>query len=298
MSLPKRDTVEVELAGPDAKARRTLRLRVATSSPSYGTWPQAGSRVLEGNVGYLRLASMGQESSVREIKGWMPKFRDTGGLIVDVRDNSGGERDALRLLYSYLAAPGDLPRVFTAAAYRLHEAHKEDHLAENHHMYRADAREWTDDERRVIGAFATTFKPQWTLPAGQFSDWHYMVLRRLPDPDVYHYDRRVVVLMNAKCFSATDIFLAGLKGMANVTLLGTPSAGGSAFTQDVPLGSTPLRLRIGSMVSFQADGRLFDGNGVRPDVVVEAAPEYYIGGRDNVLEEGVRRVLSPATALN
>ena len=79
--------------------------------------------------------------------------------------------------------------------------------------------------------------------------------------------------------------------MANVTLLGTPSAGGSAFTQDVTLGTTPLRLRIGSMVSFQADGRLFDGNGVRPDVVVEAAPEYYIGGRDNVLEEGVRRVM-------
>jgi C-terminal processing protease CtpA/Prc len=161
MSLPKRDTVEVELAAPDAKARRTLRLRVATSSPSYGTWPQAGSRVLEGNVGYLRLASMVTE----------------------------------------------------------------------------------------------TF-----------------------------------VLMNAKCFSATDIFLAGLKGMANVTLLGTPSGGGSAFTPDVILGATPLRLRIGSMVSFQADGRLVDGNGVRPDVVVEAAPEYYIGGRDNVLEEGVRRV--------
>lgn len=76
-------------------------------------------------------------------------------------------------------------------------------------------------------------------PAGQFSDWHYMVLRRLPDSDVYHYAQRVVVLMNAKCFSATDIV---------------------------------------------------DGTGVRPDVVVEAAPEDYIGGRDNVLEDGVGRV--------
>jgi hypothetical protein len=30
------------------------------------------------------------------------------------------------------------------------------------------------------------------------------------------------------------------------------------------------------MASFQADGRLFDGHGIHPDVLVEPAPEYYI----------------------
>ena len=44
------------------------------------------------------------------------------------------------------------------------------------------------------------------------------------------------------------------------------------------------------MVSFQSDGRLFDGNGVLPDVRVEPAPEFYIGGRDNALEEAVKRI--------
>ena len=73
-------------------------------------------------------------------------------------------------------------------------------------------------------------------------------------------------------------------------LLGTPSSGGSAFTQDVVLGATPLRLRIGSIASFQADGKLFDTNGIRPDVLVEPIPDYYIGGRDNALEEAVRRI--------
>jgi peptidase S41-like protein len=94
----------------------------------------------------------------------------------------------------------------------------------------------------------------------------------------------------SKSFSATDIFLAGLKGMKNVLLLGTPSGGGSAATQEIVLGATPLRLRIGSMASFQADGKLFDGNGIQPDVLVEPVPEYYIGGRDNVLEEAVKRI--------
>jgi hypothetical protein len=290
MNVPKKKTVEVELADKEGKARKLLILPVSQSLPAYGVWPPVGSRLLEGNVGYLRLASLRKATSVAEIKEWMPRFRQTVGLIVDVRDNNGGERDALVHLYSYLAAPDDPPRVINTATYRLHPAHKEDHLAENHFMYRADAKEWSPQERQAIVKFVKAFKPQWELPKGHFSEWHYLILRRLNEPEIYHYDKPVIVLMNAKCFSATDIFLAGLKGMKNVLLLGTPSSGGSAYTQEIILGATALEVRIGSMASFQADGKLFDGNGNLPDVELEPVPEYYIGGRDNVLEEAVKRI--------
>ena len=295
MELPKKATVEVELADGSGKVRKVVTLPLAAAPLAAGPWPSGGSRVLEGNVGYLRLPTMVEATSVPEIRTWMPRFRDTAGLVVDVRDNNGGDRDALLLLYSYLAAPDDPPHVFTAACYRLHPAHKEDHLAGHHRMFRADAPQWSERERQAVAAFAKRFRPRWNPPAGQFSDWHYMALSRLADPETYHYDKPVVVLMNGRCFSATDIFLAGLKGLMNVRLLGTPSAGGSAYTQDVPLGATPLTLRIGSMASFQADGRLFDGNGIRPDVVVEPVPGYYIGARDNVLEEAMKRVVPLAT---
>ena len=291
MGVPQRETFEVELAGADGAARTTLTLPVANTLTAYGVWPSGGSRLLEGNVGYLRLANMVAATSVPEIQRWLPKFRDTAGLIVDVRDNNGGDRDPLLLLYSYLAAPGDPPRVFTAAAYRLYTAYRENHLAEHHRMYRADASEWSPQERRAVAEFAERFKPQWELPKDQFSPWHYMALTRHDGAEVYHYDNPVIVLLNGKSFSATDIFLAGLKGMKNVLLLGSPSSGGSAFGQEIVLGGTNLRLRIGSMASFQADGKLFDGNGVLPDVRVEPVPEYYVGGRDNVLEEAVRRIV-------
>jgi hypothetical protein len=297
MNLPLKDTVDVVLGAAGGTSRKRVTLPAAASSPAYGVWPRGASSVLDVNVGYLRLPNMVRESSIKEIEEWMPRFRDTRGLVVDVRDNDGGERDALRLLYSYFAAPGDPPRVFTAAAYRLHPAHALDHLG-GHRMYRADSAKWTQEERRAIERFVGSFKPRWRLPQGQFSDWHYMALtpfgfaqgRPSGGADAYHYDRPVVVLMNGKCFSATDVFLAGLKGMKNVTLLGTASSGGSAHTQEVPLGKTALRLRIGSMVSFQADGRLFDGNGVLPDVVVEPTPEYYAGGADNVLAAALERI--------
>ena len=290
LGLPKKETVEIELTDKQGKTRRTVMLSVAKASPQYGEWPSGRSRLLENNVGYLRLAVMDQ-SAIREIRIWMPKFRDTAGLVVDVRDNGGGSREALRELYSYLARPNDPPRVFTVAGYRLNNLFENDHLAWRF-MYRAEAKEWTAAERQSVADFSRTFKPQWSPPLDQFSAWHYMVLSRLDDAGVYHYSQPVAVLMNAKCFSATDVFLAGVKGMQNVTLVGTASGGGSSFKQTVYLGETPLELELGSIVSFQADGRLFDGNGVQPDVVVEATPEYYVGGRDNVIETAVQRILA------
>jgi hypothetical protein len=290
LQIPTKDTVEIELSDYEGRTRKTVVLSVAPSLPMYGEWPRAGSRLLEGNIGYLRLPSMRAAPSMAEIKEWMPKFRDTAGLIVDVRDNNGGDRDPLLLLYSYLAAPDDPPRIFNAAAYRLHKAHPENHLVTNHRMYRANASEWSPKQRAAVAEFAKKFKPQWQPPTGQFSEWHYMALTRLNDESIYHYHKPVIVLLNGRSFSACDIFLAGLKGVKNVLLMGTPSSGGSAYTQEIALGETKLSLRIGSMASFQANGKLFDGNGVYPDVLVEPVPEYYIGGRDNILDEAVKRI--------
>jgi hypothetical protein len=112
----------------------------------------------------------------------------------------------------------------------------------------------------------------------------------LKEAEIFHYDKPVVVLMNSKCFSATDIFVAGLKGLPNVTLMGTPSGGGSALVQTVRLDGPRLAVRLGSMVSFQANGKLFDGHGVQPDLLVEPTPEYFIGGPDNVLEAAISRL--------
>ncbi|HEV8370214.1 MAG TPA: S41 family peptidase [Pyrinomonadaceae bacterium] len=290
LNLPRKETVEVQLSDRQGSGRKVLTLSTVKAPLAYGVWPSGGSRMLASNVGYLRLASMREGPSLAEIKLWMPRFRTTSGLIVDVRDNNGGDRAALLALYSYLAAPEDPPHVFTAAAYRLHRLHPENYLAENHHMFRANASEWSPAERRAVVTFARIFKPRWKLAPGEFSEWHFMTLNRLDDPESYHYDKPMIVLMNAKCFSATDIFLAGLKGLKNVRLVGMPSSGGSAYSQEVTLGTTPLRVRIGTMASFQADGKLFDGNGIQPDIRVEVIPEYFVGGPDKVLDQAVRLI--------
>ena len=290
MNLPKRDSVTIEITNASGEEFRVIKLRVAQAPLAFGVWPKSSSAMLSGNIGYLRLPNMQKTSSVNEIKLWMPRFRETDGMIIDVRDNDGGDRDALKLIYSYLASTSDLPRVFTAAAYRLHSSRKKDHLAEGHFMFTEDSEKWTLEDRAAINSFKMTFHPEWQLPKGQFSPWHYMVLHRNSDPEIYHFNKPVVILMNSKCFSATDIFLAGLKGMKNVILVGSPSGGGSGGSESFKLGSTPIQVTLSSIASFQSHGKLFDGHGVDPDRLLYHVPEYFIGLRDNVLEEALKMI--------
>ena len=59
----------------------------------------------------------------------------------------------------------------------------------------------------------------------------------------------------------------------------------------VVLPVSRLALSLASMESFQADGRLFDGNGTQPDIVVQPEPEFFLlGGRDPEFERALERL--------
>jgi C-terminal processing protease CtpA/Prc len=294
MGLPDDVLLRVTLESDDGEKKLLEPIELDRRMPVYGVWPRAESRIMEGNVGYLRLPSM-NESAVDEIKTKMDDFRNTHGLVIDVRDNGGGSRDALRWIVSYLMSDRDAPLVANCAKYRLYDGFDEDHL-ESRFMYREDAPEWTAAERAAIAKFRQSFLPEWNPPPELFSDWHYMVLSRLDDPAIYHYSKPAAVLMNGKCFSATDIFLAALKGMPNVTLVGAPSGGGSARAETYRLGDTPISVRLGSMVSFMPNGQLFDTHGVTPDVVLEPEPGYFVGESDNTLDAALKLLQSPGPA--
>jgi C-terminal processing protease CtpA/Prc len=69
-----------------------------------------------------------------------------------------------------------------------------------------------------------------------------------------------------------------------VTILGTASGGGSGRSRPARLAHSGIGLRLSSMASFQPDGRLYDGRGVEPDVVVATAPTDHTLATDTVLD--------------
>ena len=290
MGLPAAATVRVELMSEDRSRTREIELPVSDSGGSPGQWPRTESRLLDGAIGYLRIPSM-NSAAVTEIQTWMPQFRQTRGLIVDVRGNGGGSRDALRALFPYVMRADAPPHVANAAKYRLHPDYDEDHLGGSRYMFRASWSGWSAAEREAIAAFARTFTPEWEPPPAEFSDWHYLVMTRALNPDAYVYGRPVVILMDQKCFSATDIFLSAFKGYPGVTLVGAPSGGGSARQVAVRLPESGLAMSLASMASFQRDGRLYDTHGVAPDIVVHPSPSsFLIGGPDVILERALATI--------
>ena len=284
-------TVKVELASEDGK--RTLELPLAPRRPLFGAWPRSSSTVLDGNVGYLRIPRMDNEPEfLKGLTDAMERFRRTRGLIIDVRGNGGGSREPLRTLFPYFMRAEDPPHVANVAALRLEEGQDSgapEGYLQNRFSYPATSKAWPARTREVLKTFESRFVPEWRLPEGEFSAWHYFVLDR-PKGTPFAYRGPVVVLMDGDCFSATDIFLGAFKGWRNVTLFGTASGGGSGRTRGYVLPRTRLRLRLSSMASFRPNGKLYDGRGIEPDVVVNPDAGYWIGRSDPALKEALRRL--------
>ncbi len=289
LGVPAPPTVTLQLGSEDGRSIATVTLPLAKQAAAAGAWPETTSRMLDDAILYLRLPSMNADAAAA-LKSWIPRFGEAAGVIVDVRGNVGGSRQALAALLPHLLPPDEPARVVNVSRYRLASAFAEDHLAARS-LYRADWPGWSADERAAIERLRASFQAEWSPPDSAFSDWHYMVLSRPTDSGFISFRGPVMVLMDRRNFSATDVFLSALKGSPNVILVGMPTSGGSSFTRAIETPNAKLDLHLGSMVSFQRDGRLYDGAGVDPDVRIESLPEFVLrGGRDIVLEHAVQLI--------
>ncbi|HLQ39320.1 MAG TPA: S41 family peptidase, partial [Planctomycetota bacterium] len=275
-------------------APRTLELH--PRPPAYGTWPRRDSRILDGNLGYLRLADTSDDDAELDaIDARMADFKATRGLIVDVRGSGGGSRQALRRLFPYLLAAQDPPRVAGIAAFRLTKGTDDPNDAQGYladqGLYPANWSGWSDAARTAIIAASRRFKPEWTPPAGQFSALHYFVLQRSDNGKAYHYERPVVVLLDGGSCGAADTLLGACKGWHDVTLIGSSSSGSGARPQFYRLQASGLALRLASMASYRADGHLCAGCGIAPDVLVLPAPEDLLGRGDRALQAAQQQLL-------
>ena len=298
LSLTVSDSVEVELQSADGSSTKQIKLKLSEKPPVYGLWPRlenefelikdirADSRIIEENIGYLRIPLMLAEPNfLSDITNAMNDLRETKGLIIDIRSNGGGSRAPLRVLFPYFMAENDPPKILNIAAYRL--GHRKD-ILDARWLFPENHEDWSSAQRTAIKQIAQTFQPQWSLPANEFSDWHYFIIAPSDNSEYYHYDHPVIILMDTGNFSASDIFLGAFKGWPNITLMGTPSGGGSGRRRSYRLHHSLIQISLSSMASFQPNGKLYEANGIQPDVMVEPIPTDFIGKTDSILEAAIR----------
>jgi len=291
LGLPARPSLRIGLAdakGGTAEVERPL----APSPPRHGSGPRRATRRLPGDVGFLRIDEMSDEpADLRALERAMAGFQNTRALVIDVRGNGGGSREPLVRLFPWFIGPKDPPRLVNVAALRLGPRDvrgRPEGLLTDRFLFPLASARWTPAERDLLREHR--FTPEWEPPAADFSEWHYLVLRRDSGDQRPVYDRPVAVLMDEGCFSATDIFLGAFSGWRKTLLVGAPSGGGSGRARNVRLPRSGLGVRLSSMASFRPDGRLYDGRGVEPDVRVAPRPTDLLGRTDSVLDEALRRL--------
>ncbi len=224
----------------------------------------------------------------------MRKVASSKALIIDLRNNPGGNRDLIRFFSNYLLAP-DQHLVANVARYRgkVNRDSRQDLHSRN--LYSYD--EFEDEEiRKTIDQFRSDFHPTTNINKELYSERFYMVLLNEDKPGTYYYDKPVYILTNEFTFSAASVFVGSFKGINKIKIAGTTTDGASGLSKNYSLGDSGIHLNLSHMLSFQKDGTLFDGQGTIPDIRIERTMPHVFGHKDSQLEALLNHIIPTDTS--
>ena len=237
-------------------------------------------KILEGNIGYLRLPSFAQDMKVWEEGGRGPAalqaaleskkaalrkafaaLADTSALILDLRGNSGGSDALGHFLAHYLCDTAAHP-----VYYSLSTRVSEDLVALPEFAYYKTAPASAGSQRSPI--------------------------KLLPEPGAQRYQGKLAVLMDEGCFSACDCFLNYLSIAAPQTVfVGRPNGAGAGAPRPlVTLPHSKMVITFCVMQVWNLNDELIESRPLKPTVPVHWTPDDLRQGRDPDLEAALRHL--------
>ncbi len=210
---------------------------------------------LPGNIGLLRIPSFRLNNTDIQAFGnlYEQKIVSTDGLIIDIRDNTGGNSRVGELIMMMLATDTIPQASWETPKYEA--------------AYASWGKKW---EREAVA-----------------SDSIVPFCITYPN-DMPKYDKPIILLVNGSTFSSAENFTVLFKNAKRGKVVGTPTGGstGNPIFIDLGWGYTG---RICTRHEKLADGTEFIGVGIQPDVIVEET-ESVIFGDDNVIEEALKLI--------
>ncbi len=182
----------------------------------------------------ISIHTFGFSYDKQKVADYMKEAQRSENLILDLRDNGGGEIGNLRHLLGYLV-PLDKP-IGTFI-----------------------------DKPIVDGYLAATHGDSKNLAA--IARWTKRKIRPITDPDIPVYKGHIIVLINALSGSASEILAQGLHDVMGATLVGSKSAG--AVLVSLYISATNgfmLQYPLSDYVTIK--GVRLEGTGVTPDVAI------------------------------
>lgn len=244
---------------------------------------------LENNIGYIQITSMVEKEDspvfFELLSDFMTKAKQSDALIIDVRDNGGGNRDLIQELAGYFVHP-DSVYIVNIAKQRGKLPLSEDIKEELDSRFLFPKNELGSREQNAVNTFMASFEPMYELDSKKFSEYYFYVLNgQKLAKNKYHYDKPIYILANERTFSAASILVSVFKGLPNIKIVGVNTDGSSGNSQRFELPNSELRGKISTMVSFQKNGKILDGIGTKPDIIIERNLDQIFFKEDYQLEK-------------
>jgi C-terminal processing protease CtpA/Prc len=102
----------------------------------------------------------------------------------------------------------------------------------------------------------------------------------------WQFTRPVVVITGRGGFSATESFVAAMRTLPHVTVIGDTTGGASGNPATFPLGNG-WQFTVPRWIELAPDGQPIEGRGVPPHIVIPWAPGSYDRERDPLIDAAV-----------
>jgi C-terminal processing protease CtpA/Prc len=218
-------------------------------------------RLIESNYGYMRISTFSNRRVVEEFTKAIEDLRECKGLILDLRDNEGGNEN----YGSEIAARLVNKRIY-----------------------------WY----RPLGESASIRLVHKKLMETKVRDVNQLKLEmaRSTEPSgPWQYAGPLVILVNWRTGSAAEGFVGALQDSGRAVIIGQQTSGGTGtpYYVDLPGGAKGRICRNGHV---RLHGSRFHGVGIKPNIPVRRTIKAIAEGRDKVLEAALdylRRNVSP-----
>ena len=183
----------------------------------------------------------------------MSEAKESKKLILDLRDNGGGEIGNLRHLLGF----------FTTS----------------------DQPVGTFIDRTIVNEYSAATHGNPTDLAA-IAKWTKKKVRPIPEPDTLRYSGKVVVLINGLSGSASEILAQGFRDVLGSKIVGTKSAGAVLVSLYVD-ASNGFMLQFPLSDYVTINGTRLEGKGVTPDFVVSDPTIHTAKGPDPARDKAI-----------